>query len=144
VWWVLLLLAASDLKTKSNREIKNTLSDEKFCFTLFFFWALQCHRHYQSLSVLLVSFSNSNQDKFGTKTKISTSFFSFLEWVGTQQLTQDKKKSGEKKKQEPNALVSIIRKKKAFLICTSKVKTKEVLENKLLVAWIDKLKKKQL
>ena len=73
-------------------------------------------------------------------TKISTSFF-FLFWsrTGHKQLTQDKKKREEKK--TTAKCLGEHEKKKSFL--DLHLKTKEVLENKLLIAWIGKLKKKQ-
>ena len=99
-----------------------------------FFWSVDekfCHRHYQSLSVLLVSVSNSKQYRFCTKTKISTSFFS----SGVRRDTRQKIWWGEKKTRvEPNFLVNI-RKKKNFL--DLHLKTKEVLENKLLFVFLD-------
>ena len=128
-------------KKKATEKLKiRYLSSSKFCSSLFLEGHCTCHRHYQSLSVLLVSVSNSNQYSYGTKTKISTSFFFFLEWDGTQPMdTRQKKQWGEKKTRAK--CLGEHKKKKSFL--DLHLKTKEVLENKLLVAWIDKLKKKQ-
>jgi hypothetical protein len=55
-------------------------ADEKFC--------VLATDNEQSLSVRLVSVSNSKQHRFGTKTKISTSFFFF--WSAKRNKTKNR------------------------------------------------------